>query len=260
MPAFDPALVGRLTSAVRDAGALASTSLKAGLKHWTKGKDSPVSEADLAVDALLKERLATPGIAWLSEETEDDPARLDARLVWVVDPIDGTRAFIAGFPDWTISAALVEDGRPVMGAVFAPVGDEFFFATVGGGATCNGVAIQPNDGGTLAGARIAGPRKAIERLQSDEPALVAVPRVHSLALRFARVAQGTLDAAFATGDSHDWDLAAADLIIHEAGGNLTTLAGEPVIYNRRNPVHGPLIGAGRFRQPLLRGILRAQMI
>lgn len=244
---------------MRDAGALALTTFQGALRHWTKDRDSPVSEADLAVDALLKARLAMPGIGWLSEETEDDPARLAARRVWVVDPIDGTRAYIAGLPDWTISAALVEDGRPIVAALYAPVGNEFFLAIAGAGATCNGMAIQVTGEATLAGTRIAGPKRALEELARHEPTLVIQPRVHSLALRLARVAQGTFDAAFAGGNSHDWDLAAADLLVHEAGGILTTLAGESAIYNRPEPVHGPLIAAGRPRARLLSDLLRSRL-
>ena len=100
------------------------------IKNWTKGESSPVSEADIAVDRLLYERLAGygSGIAWLSEESVDDPARLSARYVWIVDPIDGTRAYLAGQPDWTVSAALVENGRPIVACLYAPVTDEFFAA------------------------------------------------------------------------------------------------------------------------------------
>jgi myo-inositol-1(or 4)-monophosphatase len=252
-------LADRLMSAVREAGAMAKSYLAAGLKHWTKGKDSPVSEADLAADALLKEQLSVPGIGWLSEETEDNPTRLGMRRVWVVDPIDGTRAFIAGLPDWSISAALVEDGRPVMGAIYAPVDDEMFFAIAGAGATCNGKAMTATSGSTLTGAKVSGPKRTVDLLQSSEPGIVAVPRVHSLALRFARIAQGRLDAAFAGGNSRDWDLAAADVIVHEAQGLLTTLAGEPVIYNRPVPIHSALVAAGRSRHPVLSDILRARM-
>jgi fructose-1,6-bisphosphatase/inositol monophosphatase family enzyme len=120
LPAFERAAIAdQLARAVREAGDLALTTFNASLKHWIKGKDSPVSEADIAVDNLLRERLLAivPDAGWLSEETEDDPARLSRRQVWVVDPIDGTRAYIAGLVDWTISAALVEDGRPIVAAV-----------------------------------------------------------------------------------------------------------------------------------------------
>lgn len=244
---------------MRDAGALALTTFQGSLKHWTKGQqNSPVSEADLAVDALLKERLAAPGIGWLSEETEDDPARLQTRRVWVVDPIDGTRAYIAGLPEWTISVALVENGRPIVAALFAPVTGELFTATVGTGARCNDTPIQVTSAETLAGARIAGPKRAMEDLAKLEPTLAIQPRIPSLALRLARVAQGSFDAAYAGGNSHDWDLAAADLLVHEAGGILTTLAGETAAYNRPEPVHGPLVAAGRSRAKLLCDLLRAR--
>jgi myo-inositol-1(or 4)-monophosphatase len=257
LPVSDHATLGdMLRTAVREAGALALTYARADLKHWTKGNDSPVSEADIAVDALLKERLGGTGYPWLSEEVEDDPVRLNARRVWVIDPIDGTRAFIAGRDDWTISAALVEDGRPIIAAVFAPVADEFFFATLGTGATCNGAPIRVIDAETLAGARVGGPKRVIDNLLRHEPAVVAAPRIHSLALRFAKVAQGTLDVALASANSQDWDLAAADLLVHEAGGTLTTLAGDAAQYNCRETVHGQLLAAGRARNKVLRALLQ----
>lgn len=259
MPASErAAIAATLEAAVREAGALALTTFQGALKHWTKGRDSPVSEADLAVDALLMDRLRTPDVGWLSEETDDDPARLAHRRVWVVDPIDGTRAYIAGLPDWTISVALVEDGRPLVAALLAPVAGEYFAAVAGEGATCNGVPIHVTGGEHLAGARIAGPRRAIDELAHSVPGLAAQPRVRSLALRLARVAQGQLDAAFAGGNSHDWDLAAADLLVHEAGGVLTTLAGEKAVYNRPEPVHGTLVAAGRSRARVLCELLRAR--
>jgi myo-inositol-1(or 4)-monophosphatase len=245
-----------LRMAVREAGAVALTYARADLKHWTKEKDSPVSEADIAVDALLRQRLGGTGYPWLSEEVEDDLARLSASRVWIIDPIDGTRAFIAGRPDWTISAALVEDGRPIVASVFAPVADEFFFSIIGTGATCNDIPIKVTTDEGLAGARVAGPKRVIDNILLHESAVVVVPRIHSLALRFALVAQGTLDVALAGGSSHDWDLAAADLLVHEAGGTLTTLAGEAVKYNRREPVHGPLVAAGRARSQVLRDLLQ----
>jgi myo-inositol-1(or 4)-monophosphatase len=118
-------LTGNVVAAVREAGALALKTFRGQVRSWIKGKSSPVSEADLAVDALLHERLLTiRDCGWLSEETEDDAARLQKSQVWVVDPIDGTRAYLSGLPDWSISVALVSDGRPVIGALYAPVTDE----------------------------------------------------------------------------------------------------------------------------------------
>jgi myo-inositol-1(or 4)-monophosphatase len=253
----------RLAEAVREAGALALSMFKTPLKNWTKGEAlSPVSDADIAVDVLLRERLTGDGagIAWLSEESVDDPARLDARYVWIVDPIDGTRAYIAGLPNWAVSAALVENGRPIAACLYAPVTDEFFFAVAGLGASRNGAAIAVVPGAELVQARIAAPRKFFDRLQAIAPPFVVMPRTHSLALRLARVAEGTFDAAIAGGASHDWDLAAADLLVHEAGGALTSFEGVPVTYNRPVPRHGMLVAAGRDRHAALLELFRDERL
>jgi myo-inositol-1(or 4)-monophosphatase len=244
----------QLAVAVREAGQLALSMFGKPIKTWTKGpSQSPVSEADIAADDLLRERLGavSPDIAWLSEESADDPARLDARRVWVVDPIDGTRAYIGGLPEWAVSAALVEDSRPILACLYAPALDEFFTASAGSGATLNGAPIAASHGTGVENARIAGPRKLMERLAAIAPPFAAMPRVHSLALRLTRVAQGVFDAAIAGGNSHDWDLAAADLLVHEAGGTLTPVGGGTVTYNRPVPRHGTLVAAGRDRHAAL---------
>jgi myo-inositol-1(or 4)-monophosphatase len=249
----------RLAAAVCEAGAVALKYFRGQFKSWTKGKgDSPVTEADIESNELLRERLLAPGDGWLSEESENDPSRLDARRVWVVDPIDGTRAYMAGREDWSISAALVEAGRPVAAALYAPATDELFLATSGGGATRNHRPIRASDGGALQGVRIAGPKRMMEHVAARAPTLIVVPRIHSLALRLARVAHSEIDAAVAGGSGHDWDLAAADLLVHEAGGIMTALDGEPLIYNRPSPVHGVLVAAGRERHKALIDIVRAQ--
>ena len=250
------ALARYLDETVREAGALALKWFKSPVKSWLKSGDSPVSEADLAVDALLRERLDAAGFAcgWLSEETEDDPARLAADLVWIVDPIDGTRAFLAGLPDWSVSVALAAEGRPIMAAIYAPVTDELFLAAAGGGATRNGQPIVASEGGSLDQARVAGPERRLARLAPL--GIVAEPKVHSLALRMAWVAQGRLDLALAGPNSSDWDLAAADLLVHEAHGALTTLAGEILVYNRPEPKHSALFAAGRARHQALSELMR----
>ncbi len=250
----------RLAAAVREAGAIAMSKFRSPLKSWIKGHSSPVCEADIAVNDFLHERLAgEAGIGWLSEETEDDPGRMDARQLWVVDPIDGTRAYIAGLPDWSISAALVENGRPILAAIFAPVADGMFLALAGEGATLNGSPIAASSG-TLDGARVAGPVGYLSRLRAIDARLVAAPKIHSLALRFARVGQGAIDAAFASRNGHDWDLAAADLLVHEAGGALTTFAGQLLRYNQADTRHPPLVGAGRDRHAALVDLLRDRRI
>jgi myo-inositol-1(or 4)-monophosphatase len=250
----------RLAGAMREAGALALKTFRGEIKSWTKGSSSPVSEADLAVDALLRERLlGIHDAGWLSEETEDDPARLRRPDVWVVDPIDGTRAYLAALPDWVVSAALVSAGRPAVGALYAPVTDELFLAVAGGGATVNGTPIAASAGDALAGARFSGAKRRLETLAAVEPRIETMPRVPSLALRIARVATGALDGTIAAPNSHDWDLAAADLLVHEAGGLITTLTGQSLIYNRPNPVHGALVAAGRARHAILLGLIRDRL-
>ena len=248
----------RLVEALREAGQVALTTFRQPLRHWTKGKESPVCEADIAVNDLLHERLlsARPDYGWLSEETKDDSARTAARLVWIVDPIDGTRAYIAGRPDWSISAALVADGRPVAAAVFAPASNEMFAAVTGEGATLNDAPIAVSNGAGFDGARAAGPQTYLRQFEIVSPGVAPVPKIHSLALRLTRVAQGQLDVAFASANSHDWDLAAADLLVHEAGGALTSLGGQRLTYNQPVPVHGALIAAGRERHPRLLELVR----
>jgi len=238
-----------LKETVREAGALALSLFRTELKNWTKGASSPVSEADIAVNDLIAGRLrsATPDHGWLSEESADDDARLGKHLVWIVDPIDGTRGYLAGREDWCISVALVEDARPALAAVFAPASDEFFFAARGRGALLNGLPIHATLGTALDFSRIAGPKPLVQRLSRSSGEISLHPRIGSLALRLCRVAQGTLDAAFAGGQSRDWDLAAANLIVQEANGNMTALSGDTILYNRREVTHGVLVAAGRDR-------------
>jgi myo-inositol-1(or 4)-monophosphatase len=252
-------LAGILNAAVREAGVLALSMFGTSVKTWTKGHGSPVTAADIAVNDLLRDRLAPAArsIAWLSEESADEEARCTARRVWIVDPIDGTRAYIAGRTDWAVSAALVEDGRPVAGALFAPAEPAFYAAVAGKGATLDGAPIAATGAALREGARIAGPKSYLERLSALGLSFEPVPRIHSIALRFARIARGTLDVAFSGGSSHDWDLAAADLLVHEAGGALTTLTGQPLLYNRAELTHGPLIAAGRARHSELIELVRS---
>ncbi|HVX76315.1 MAG TPA: 3'(2'),5'-bisphosphate nucleotidase CysQ [Bradyrhizobium sp.] len=238
-----------LTDSVRQAGALALSMFGTDLKKWTKGASSPVSEADIAANDLLERKLraATPDYGWLSEESADDEKRLGKRLVWIIDPIDGTRAYLAGHEDWCVSAALVGGAAPVLAAVYAPVTDEFFFAARGKGAMRNDVPIQVTSGAALDFSRIAGPKPLVQRLSEGPEEISLYPRIGSLALRLCRVAQGTLDAAFAGGQSRDWDLAAANLIVDEANGKMTALSGDTILYNRREVTHGVLVAAGRDR-------------
>lgn len=253
MPDADDLVLRDLLETLADeAGAMALDYARRGMRTWTKAHASPVTEADIAIDRFLKERLgaARPHFGWLSEETVDDPARLGCREVFIVDPIDGTRAFAAGLPDWTISLAVVRDGRPVAAALAEPVAGRTFVAARGHGATVSGRRLAVTGRETIAGAVVAGPKPMTVKVERQ--GALALPKIHSLALRFAKVAAGEIDAGFAGGQSHDWDLAAADLLVHEAGASLTGLDGTVLCYNRPVPTHFPLVCAGFPLHELLR--------
>lgn len=237
-----------LMSATREGGALALRHFTAGVTSWEKNPDDPVSEADLAVDRLLHERLqgARPDYGWLSEESIDDPRRLDCRRVWVVDPIDGTRAFVARRPEFCVCAALVEDGEPVLAAVFNPATDEFFAAAKGQGATLNGQKIHASRRDDLNAARLLASKS---RHFSSPAWQAAAPGAsfsyrNSIAYRMVLVAAGRFETAISLTRKADWDIAAADLIVHEAGGQTTTTTGARFRYNQPQPLHPNVITSG----------------
>ena len=241
-------IAAALDAAASEAGALALRWFRPGERTAArtdyKQGGSPVTEADLAVDAFLRERLTTlfPDAGWLSEETADSPARLDTRRVFIVDPIDGTRGFADGDARWAVSIALVEDGRPIVGVVAAPALGESFVASLGEGARRNRDVLKLSASARLAGGRLAGPQPSAKKT-AENAGMTLVPKIPSLALRFAHVASGAIEAAVSSANSHDWDIAAADLILHEAGGKLTGLDGRAPVYNRRELKHGPLAAA-----------------
>jgi len=243
---------------VREAGEIALGFARSGAKRWTKGDSSVVTEADVFIDGFLHEKLAAldPDIGWLSEETVDTPERLGRERVWIVDPIDGTRAFVEGVPVWVISVALVERGRPVFGAIFNPTKNEMFEAVEGGGAFLNGQAITASPRDLLAGAEIVGPRAMMEDLDGIGAQIARAPYVYALAYRMAGVAANRVDAAVASTRAKDWDIAAADIILQEAGAKLLEIDGEPPRYNLPSPVHRPLIAAA---EPL-NGAIRAALL
>ena len=247
------ALMPVLRETIREAASLALPFFREGSKtsarSWSKAGGSPVTEADVAVDTFLRIRLSelVPAAAWLSEETHDDTVRIHHELVWIVDPIDGTRAFLSGHRDWSIAVALLQAGQPLIGFVHAPAGGTDYEAVQGRGATCNGRPISVSTRGDLAGARVTGPKPMFDRLgrglsrAGTEPGFTRIERVPSLALRVARVADGAIDVGLVSSDACDWDLAAADLILREAGGSVCDLSGTPTVYNRPEPVHGELV-------------------
>ncbi|MDE2163461.1 MAG: 3'(2'),5'-bisphosphate nucleotidase CysQ [Alphaproteobacteria bacterium] len=240
---------------MREAGVIARKFAAGSAKRWSKTDGSPVTEADLAIDRLLNERLcgARPDYGWLSEETEDDPARLAAKRVFVVDPIDGTLAFVKGKPHFTICAAVVEDGLPIAAAVYNPLTEECFVAAKGSGTRLNGAPAHVNNRDTLDGCRMLASKATLQSTcwggQPWPPMTVETP--NSIAYRIALVACGAFDAAITLSATHDWDLAAADLIVTEAGGMISSLDGKPLRYNQTAPVQPAVVAAG----PALHAVL-----
>lgn len=234
-----------LEEVAKEAGAIALRYFKADAKVWTKGNSSPVTEADLAVDKHLHQRLmkVRPDYGWLSEESEDDKARLQKDRVFVVDPIDGTRAFIDGGSEWTISVAVVERGRPVAAALYAPVREEMYLAQLYAGATLNGEKLICPDKRKLLGAQAAGPGSAIRKGPLARAGVQCHEYIRSLAYRIVMVTTGALDLALAREHANDWDLAAADLIVEEAGGMLRDNNGSQLLYNQPRTRHGSLYAA-----------------
>jgi myo-inositol-1(or 4)-monophosphatase len=245
-------LLASFEETIRQAGELALGYFRHGAKTTAtvshKAGGSPVTEADHLVDRFLKQRLESvlPEAGWLSEETEDSTERLAKRLVLVVDPIDGTRAFALGDSTWAIAVALVEDGRPLVGIVHAPALAQTYVAVKGGGARLNRAPIKVSPLKTLSSSsRVGAPRFLAEELRHAGLEFSLQPRVPSLAMRIMYVASGVLDAGFATENAHDWDIAAADLILEEAGGRLASLDGATLLYNRKETRHGLLTVAPR---------------
>jgi myo-inositol-1(or 4)-monophosphatase len=231
-----------VVAAAQEAAALAFASWRDGAapdaKVWEKSKDNPVSDIDIAVDALLTKRLRAilPEAAWLSEETIDDPSRLDARLLWLVDPIDGTRDYVRGRSGWCVSVALVADGLPVFAVMAAPAQDKIWIAASGEGVICNGTLLSGSIRQDFAGARV--PADDLPRVDSD---LVTVDKPNSIAMRMTMIACDRADLVATLRWCNEWDIAAAHLVAQEAGGIVTDALGQTITYNKRAPLDFGLI-------------------
>jgi len=231
-----------LEDTVRQAGDIARKFYGGDYKRWSKEGGSPVTEADLAVNAFLRERLtpARPDYGWLSEENADDPARLTKRDLFIIDPIDGTIAFLKNRPHFTICAAVVTDGRPCCGVVFNPISDELYSAAKGGGAHRNALPIRVGSRERLEGAAMLGDRSHLA--QAPWPPMHVQNR-NSVAYRLALVADGSADASVSLTAKRDWDLAAADIILEESGGCLSDATGHMLVYNRPVTKQASLVAA-----------------
>lgn len=241
------------TSAVT-AGIIAAGYFRRDLKTWTKDGASPVSEADIVLDNYLHNALtsARPGYGWLSEETTDDPIRLTHRRVFIVDPIDGTRGFIRGDDSWTVSLAVVEDGVPIAGVVYAPARDEMYDAALGLGARCNGQPLTRQRHPGRTSPLIPAPGAVHQELQAAGLEYTRGPFFPSLAYQLVQVATGRIDAGVARRGARDWDIAGAACILKEVGLGFEDVCIGALRFNRPEIRHGALaaLGDASLKAPL----------
>jgi myo-inositol-1(or 4)-monophosphatase len=258
-PSSDAQDLELLRSTAVTAGIIAAGYFRRELKSWTKEFGSPVSEADIVLDKFLHSTLTTarPDYGWLSEESAINEARLDRRRCFIVDPIDGTRGFIKGDDSWTVSLAVVDDGVPVAGVVYAPARDEMYSACRGGGAQFNGAPLRRQEVPGRPAPLIPAPGAVHQELQAAGLVYTRGPAYPSLAYRLVQVATGRLDAAVARRGAQDWDLAGAAAILTEAGVGFEDVCSGPPRFNQREIRHGALAALG---EPSLRTVLHAALV
>src|SRR5271169_3279657 len=210
-----------------------------------KAGHDPVTAADKAVDAALRQNLLRDGEGWLSEESADDLSRLDKRHVWVVDPLDGTREFVQGLPEFCVSIGFVEDGKPVAGGIYNPATQETFLGAIDSGVTYNGKASRPVAAGTLEGALILASRSEVKRgeWETFRNAPFKLRPMGSVAYKLALVAAGLAQATFTLTPKHEWDVAAGAALVLSSGGVVRTLENNALTCNQRNPLLSGLIAS-----------------
>lgn len=242
-----------LIRAAEAAGDVALGFFQSRNQVWDKPDGAgPVSEADLAVDTLLRETLTTacPTYGWLSEETADTPDRLSSECVFIVDPIDGTRSFVAGDTTWAHSLAVARQGKITAAVVFLPARDKIYTAALGQGAQKNGAGIVPSDTQKLHNSHILAAKPVMNPMNWVN----GVPEIHryhrpSLAYRLCLVAEGRFDAMLTLRQSWEWDIAAGALILSEAGAKTSDRSGKPLRFNNPHPQTDGVVAAGAKLHP-----------
>lgn len=229
---------------IRRAGDLILSYFQKSYQVREKGKDNPVTSADLAADSFLRETFARrfPKDGWLSEETADDRRRLSCRRVWVVDPLDGTKEFVRGLPEFTLSAALVEDGRPILAIVFNPSTGQLFNAQAGTGTFSNGTPAEVSARKKFTNARLLASRSEHAQFRSLEDQC-RIRRLGSIAYKLALVAGGEADITMSFRPKNEWDICAGTLLIQESGGVITDLQGNSFQFNKEIPLVRNLVAA-----------------
>ena len=230
--------LARIEEALRAAADAVALFTPGAVAVERKAGGSPVTEADRAIDEVLHQILPRDGEGWLSEETADDLSRLERRRVWIVDPLDGTREFVEGLPEWCISIGLVEDGVPVAGGIFNPSADLLVLGATGEGVTCNGEAAALSDRQSLDGAVVLASRSEVRRgeWQRFEGGRYQVKALGSVAYKLALVASGRADVTWTLVPKNEWDVAAGVALVRAAGGRAVALEEPERLFNRESPL------------------------
>jgi myo-inositol-1(or 4)-monophosphatase len=254
MDSFQSEALQRIQSALEAGRSILSRFTPGEIETEYKAGHDPVTEADRSVDAALRKELLQPGEGWLSEESADDLSRLDKERVWVVDPLDGTREFVAGIPEFCVSVAMVQRGKPVAGGICNPATGQLIIGSLEAGVTLNGAPVQASQRGSLQGAVVHASRSEVKRgewAQFDD-AVFKVKAMGSVAYKLGLVAAGIADATFTLTPKHEWDVAAGAALVESAGGFVQTLEGQSLICNQRSPLLSGLVACGpRLREELL---------
>jgi len=248
-----------LIDAAEKAGRIATSFSGETAKRWDKpGGAGPVTEADLAVNDMLETELqaARPDYGWLSEETEDTQDRLGREAVFIIDPIDGTRSFADGSRTWAHALAIARNGIVTDAVIFLPMRGLMYTASSGAGAYLNDEPLRADGSASLTGADVLTNRGSMEPRHWDGPP-PQINRAHrpSLAYRMALVAQGRFDAMLTVFPAWEWDIAAGDLILREAGAVVTDKAGQPLRFNNESPrSNGVVAGNSPLHSALVSGL------
>ena len=239
-------ILKRIESALEAARTVFARFTPGAIETEYKIGHDPVTEADRAIDAVLRQNLLREGEGWLSEETVDDFSRLDKNRVWVVDPLDGTREFVQGIPEFCVSIGFVENGRPVAGGICNPATKETFIGAIDCGVLYNGEPAQPSQRTTLKGSLILASRSEVKRgeWQQFQSGEYQIRPMGSVAYKLALVSAGRADVTFTLTPKNEWDVAAGAALVTSTGGFVSTLENTPLVCNRKNPLLTGLLASG----------------
>jgi myo-inositol-1(or 4)-monophosphatase len=254
-------ILERIHSAIQASRTVFARFTPGAIETEYKVGHDPVTEADRALDAVLRKELLREGEGWLSEESVDDPIRLQRTQVWVVDPLDGTREFVKGIPEFCVSIGFVENGRPVAGGIYNPATDETFLGSIDSGVTYNGEPAQPSQRKTLQGALVLASRSEVKRgeWKAFENTGLTIRPMGSVAYKLALVAAGLADVTFTLTPKNEWDVVAGAALVQGSGGFVSTLEKTALTANRRNPLLSGLLASGPFLEDQLLAALEPHL-